>query len=184
MLVLSLTGCGQSDPAADCGGLQIDDAWVAPAHTGSREMLGYFTLRNTGSQPVRVGSVASDAFDRAVFQDKAAAAKSSDDAQGGAQPLAPFTVAAGQAMVFEPGQREVALYSPSRSYQDGDAIQLRLVCGADSQATLTGRATVRDRHNDLPAPADEQDEADRKQVLEDGRDGGGPGASDDSKTAN
>ncbi|KEZ76282.1 copper chaperone PCu(A)C [Salinisphaera hydrothermalis] len=178
-----LAGCGQSQPAADCGQLRIHDAWVAPAHAGSREMLGYFTLHNDGSDPVTVNGVSSDAFDRAVFQNKAAAAQSSNDADGGAQPLAPFTVAGGADMQFKPGEREVALYSPTKAYQVGDKIKLSLVCGSQ-HARLATSAVVRDRHGDLPAASDDEDAADREQVIQDGRDGGGAGATDDSKTAN
>lgn len=182
-LVGALAGCGRSSPAADCGKLAIHDAWVTPAHAGSREMLGYFTLHNGGSAPVKVNGVGSDAFDRAVFQNKAAAADSANDASGGAQPLAPFTVAAGADTQFEPGEREVALYSPTRAYRVGDRIKLHLTCGSD-HAKLVAVATVRDRRGDLPADDSNDDAADRKQVIEDGRDGGGSGATDDSKTAN
>lgn len=178
-----LAGCGQSQPVADCGQLSIRDAWVAPAHAGSREMLGYFTLHNDGADPVTVNGVSSDAFDRAVFQNKAAAAQSSNDADGGAQPLAPFTVDGGADMHFKPGEREVALYSPTKAYHAGDQVQLSLTCGSQ-HARLATTATVRDRHGDLPAAGDDEDAADRKQVIQDGRDGGGAGATDDSKTAN
>lgn len=179
----ALAGCGSSEPAGDCGQLVIHDAWVAPAHGGSREMLGYFTLHNDGSQPVTVNGVSSNAFDRAVFQNKAAAAHSSNDAEGGAQPLAPFTVAGGADMQFKPGQREVALYSPTQAYKAGDQVHLSLTCGSQ-HARLATVATVRDLHGDLPAAGNDEEAADRQQVIKDGRDGGGAGATDDSKTAN
>lgn len=182
-LAAVLAGCGHSGPAPDCGQLTIHDAWVAPAHAGSREMLGYFTLHNEGSQPVTVNGVASNAFDRAIFQNKAAAAQSSNNADGGAQPLAPFTVDGGADMSFKPGEREVALYSPTRAYRAGDQVQLSLICGSQ-HAKLATQATVRDRHGDLPSAGDDEDAADRQQVIKDGRDGGGAGATDDSKTAN
>ncbi|HET7312930.1 copper chaperone PCu(A)C [Salinisphaera sp.] len=176
-----LAGCGQSDPAPGCGKLAVHDAWVAPAYTGSREMLGYFTLYNDGSKPVTVNGVSSDAFDRAVFQNKAAAAESSNDAGGDAQPLARITVAAGEDVRFEPGRREVALYSPSRAYRAGDRIRLSLICGR-RHAALATTATVRDRHGDLPSVNDDRDAAERRQVIRGGRNSGG--ANDDSKTAN
>ncbi len=179
----ALAGCGHSSPASDCGRLTIRNAWVTPAHAGSREMLGYFTLHNAGSEPVSVNGVASSAFDRAIFQNKAAAAQSSNNADGGAQPLAPFTVKGGADMAFRPGQREVALYSPTRAYRVGDTVRLSVICGSQ-HARLATSATVRDRNGDLPAAGDDEDAADRKQVIQDGRDGGGAGATDDSKTAN
>lgn len=182
-LSAALAACGHGDPAPDCGDLSIHDAWVTPAHAGSREMLGYFTLQNDGSNPVKVNGVSSDAFDRALFQNKAAAADSSNDADGGAQLLGPFTVAAGKSLHFSPGDREVALYSPTRAYRDGDRIRLSLTCGRQ-KATLAATAVVRDHHGDLPATDDEDNAADRKQVIQDGRSGGGAGATDDSKTAN
>lgn len=178
----ALAGCGQSEPAPGCGQLAMHAAWVTPAHAGSREMLGYFTLHNAGSAPVTVDSVASDAFDRAVFQNKAAAAKTSNDAKGGAQPLAPFTVDAGSAIQFKPGEREVVLYSPTQAYHVGDTIQLQLTCGSQN-AHLSAMATVRDRRGNLPTTDANRDATDRKQVIEDGRAGGGAGATDDSKTA-
>ncbi|MGN8160334.1 copper chaperone PCu(A)C [Salinisphaera sp. RV14] len=179
----ALAGCGQPGAASDCGQLAIHDAWVTPAHAGSREMLGYFTLRNDGSAPVTVNGVASNAFDRAIFQNKAAAAQAANNANGGAQPLAPFTVKGGAEMAFRPGEREVALYSPSRAYSAGDHINLSVICGSQ-HARLTTTATVRDRHGNLPPAGDQEDAADRQQVIKDGRDGGGAGATDDSKTAN
>lgn len=178
----ALAGCGQSDPAPDCGQLTIHDAWVTPAHAGSREMLGYFTLHNGGSAPVTINNATSDAFDRAVFQNKTATAGSSDDANGGPQPMAPFTVAGGADMQFKPGEREVALYSPTQAYHVGDQIRLRLTCG-NQDAHLQTTATVRDHHGHLPTSDDDREASDRKQVLKDGRAGGGAGATDDSKTA-
>lgn len=178
-LPLLLAACSSSEPAADCGGLEAADAWVQPAHVGSREMTGYFRLNNTGSSDVVVHDVSSSQFGRAVFQDKSA-----DPDEQGQQGLEQVTVPAGQAIEFSPGAREVALYSPTRGYDAGDQVKIVLACGRE-QASLPVVATVRHQDNDGPEiDADADGEAaKRAQIISDSKDGGGAGAADDSKTA-
>lgn len=170
-----LAACGQEDtPAASCGDLQVESAWVVPAHSGSREMLGYFTLENKGGQPVEIKGISSGNFDRAVFQDR----RDTEDA--GPKPLAPFTIKAGERIEFEPGKREAVLYSPTHAYQEGDEVQMRLTCGKDDD-TLDIKAQVRDQKGDLPA--DDEQASDREQVIQDSQEGGGKSAVDDSRAA-
>lgn len=178
----ALASCSTSTtPAAGCGQLQIHSAWVTPAHTGSREMLGYFTLHNAGSQPVQVKGITSNAFDRAIFQERAN--NDSNEDGDAAQPLGQFEIAAGKDMTFQPGQREVVLYSPTRAYENGDTVRLTLTCGTD-HARQTASATVRSKHGDQPVATDTDRAAtNRKNIIKDGQRGGGPGAADDSRTA-
>lgn len=180
---VALTGCGQADPAADCGALSASGAWVTPAHAGSREMLGYMTLTNSGDKNVIIRSVTSDQFNKALFQNKAAAATSADDETGGAQPLAPFTVAAGSAMTLRPNEREIALYSPTQAYDNGDQVQLVLVCG-NKDARMAVNATVRSgQPSNMDLPPTDADTAETEKALSDGQAPTGVSATDDSKTA-
>lgn len=171
-----LTACGQQDtPEASCGNLQVKNAWVVPAHSGSREMLGYFTLENKGSRPVEVKGISSGNFDRAVFQDR-----SDTEDEAGPKPLAPFTIKARGHIDFEPGKREVVLYSPTHAYRVGDDVQMRLTCGKDDD-TLDIKAEVKDQKGDLPS--DDEEASDREQVIQDSQEGGGESAVDDSRAA-
>lgn len=181
-MAVALVGCGHSAPAPGCGQLTVHDAWVTPAHAGSREMLGYFTLHNDGSQSVTINGVASTAFDRAIFQNKAAA-RSSSNADGGARPLARFTLAGGASMQFKPGEREVALYSPTQAYRVGDQVPISLICG-NQRARLATKASVRDRHDDLPAARNDENTAAVERVTRDRHERGAPAATNDSKSAN
>ncbi|RJS93369.1 copper chaperone PCu(A)C [Salinisphaera sp. Q1T1-3] len=185
LVLAGLAGCGQAQPAADCGELSATRAWVTPAHAGSREMLGYMQLHNDGSQDVVVESVSSSQFDRALFQDKSAAANSADDASGGAQPLAPFTVPAGGDFNLAPNKREIALYSPSQAYRTGDQVELKLVCGRD-QATLSVPAVVRSGDDDdMSLPPTDDDTVRTEEALKQGKgDTDGVSTTDDSRTAN
>jgi len=178
-LLLVVTGCSSSKPAPDCAGLVAGDAWVQPAHAGSREMTGYLTLRNQGASDVLVTGVSSSQFDRAVFQQKAG-----PDGQEGVTALAPFVVSAGDHSDFTPDNREIALYSPTQSYDPGDQIEIVLACGSE-HASLSVAAVVRSNAHAAPdINKDIDSEADtREQIIRDAKDGGGDGASDDSKTA-
>lgn len=179
LLVLTLAGCGSSSPAADCGGLQASDAWVQPAHAGSREMTGYFHLNNTGSRDVVIHGVSSSQFDRAILQKKVGA-----DGEQGTEALGDIRVAAGQQIDFAPNGREVALYSPTQSYDAGDQVEISLACGSEN-ASLPVAATVRHDESHAPIPDTGDDEAKtRAQIIQDAKDGGGASAADDSKTAN
>lgn len=178
VLTLFLAACGQSQPAAGCGDLAVDNAWLTPVSPGSREMLGYMTLHNDGSADVVVHDIASADFDRAIFQDKTAA----DTA--GVKPLAPFTVAAGKTFELVPNEREIALYSPSRAYHTGDRVKLSLVCGTD-KARLDTVAVVRSGGgDDVDLPPTDEDTRETEQALKKPQ-AGGPrvSATDDSKTA-
>lgn len=179
-LPLVLAACSSSEPAADCGGLQATGAWVQPAHPGSREMTGYFRLDNKGRADVVINGVSSSQFGRAVLQDKSA-----DDGEPGKPGLDQVVVPAGEQMAFAPDAREVALYSPTQSYDAGDQVDIVLACGS-KHASLPMVATVRHQKGDAPAvDMGADDEADtRAQIIRDAKDGGGPGAADDSKTAN
>ncbi|MDA3920230.1 MAG: copper chaperone PCu(A)C [Salinisphaera sp.] len=179
-LLLTVAACSSSTPAANCGRLKVSDAWVRPAHLGSREMAGYFTLSNQGASDVVVNGVSSTQFARAVFQKKSGA-----DGHDGVQRLEDFTVTAGKTMKFAPGGREVALYSPTQSYDPGDQVEIVLACGSD-QAKLAVPAVVRAHAGTTPSVVTSGDtDADtREQIIRDARDGGGASAADDSKTAN
>ena len=182
-LLAGLAGCGRSGPAADCGALTAEDAWVTPAHAGSREMLGYMTLANPGERDIVIRSVTSDQFNKALFQDKAAAATAADDETGGAQPLAPFTVAADSQIVLRPNEREIALYSPTQAYENGDQVQLVLVCGKNA-AELPVAATVRSgQPASMDLPPTDTDTAETEKALKDAKSPTGVSATDDSKTA-
>lgn len=176
-LPLLLAACGSSEPAADCGGLEAADAWVQPAHAGSREMTGYFRLDNRGSSAVVINGVSSSQFGRAVFQDKSA-----DNEQKSKQGLDRIKVPAGQTVEFSPGAREVALYSPTQGYDAGDQVEIVLACGRE-QASLPVKATVRHQDNDGPEIDADGEAAKRARIISDSKDGGGAGAADDSKTA-
>lgn len=179
LLGLALTACGSSGPAADCSGLSVSDAWVRPAHVGSREMTGYFRLQNKGASSVVVNGISSAQFGRAVFQKKAG-----KDGEGGVQGFDQVTVDVGDAIEFAPNGREVALYSPTRSYDPGDQVELVLVCGRD-HAQRSVAAVVRANPEAVSSAATGGDtDADmREQIMLDAKDGGGASASDDSKTA-
>lgn len=177
-LPLLLAACSSSEPAADCGELKVTGAWVQPAHPGSREMTGYLRLDNTGSSDVVIKSVSSSQFGRAVFQDKNA-----DNKAQGKQGLDRVVVPAGQTIDFSPDAREVALYSPTRGYDAGDQVEIVLACGRE-QASLPVVATVRHQDHDGPEIDADGEAAKRAQIIRDAKDGGGPGAADDSKTAN
>ncbi|ROO24885.1 copper chaperone PCu(A)C [Salinisphaera japonica] len=183
VLVSGLAGCGPSGPASDCGALAASGAWVTPAHAGSREMLGYMTLENTGDRDVVIRGVASEQFNKALFQDKAAAATAGDDENGGAQPLAPFTVAADSQITLRPNEREIALFSPTRAYENGDEIQLVLACGAN-EAELDVTATVRSgQPANMDLPPTDAETTQTEKALSDGQSPTGVSATDDSKTA-
>ncbi|MBH03779.1 MAG: hypothetical protein CMP08_06615 [Xanthomonadales bacterium] len=183
VLVSGLAGCGASGAASDCGALTASGAWVTPASAGSREMLGYMTLENTGDRDVVVRGVASQQFNKALFQDKAAAATAGDGQNGGAQPLAPFTVGADSRMTLRPNEREIALFSPTRAYENGDKIQLVLACGAN-EADLPVTATVRSgQPANMDLPPTDAETTETEEALTDGQSPTGVSGTDDSKTA-
>lgn len=137
LLSLALIGCSESR-APDCGGLEVDGAWVREAAPGADVMGAYFKLVNGGDSSVVVNGVSSSQFDRAEMHETVV----NDDGQASMQPIEQVVIPADAHVEFKSGGRHVMLFSPSQTYAAGDQVELILACGTQG-AELPVAATVR-----------------------------------------
>lgn len=101
--------------------LTIDDAWIRAAPPGAHMLAGYVSLRNTGSEDVRLISAASDRFGlvevhRSVEVDGVARMREVEAVE----------IPAGSEVHLAPGDLHLMLMRPQRDTVEGERIVMRL----------------------------------------------------------
>ena len=124
----SMSGMQASVPAPQ--GVSARDCWVRLL-PGGVPSAGYFTIENSGGQPVSLTGVRSDAFGMAMLH------QTSQDQQGRMSMSAVHDVpvpAMGR-LAFAPGGYHVMLEKPAKPLHVGDRIALTLLFGNEALTT-------------------------------------------------
>lgn len=128
---MSGMGAGQGAAAMAPKDVSVKDCWIRLL-PGSAPSAGYFTIENTGGQPVSLTGARTDAFGMAMLH------QTSQDKQGvmGMSAVHDVPVPAKGRLAFAPGGYHVMLEKPARPLHVGDKVALTLVFGG-SQALTT-----------------------------------------------
>jgi periplasmic copper chaperone A len=137
-------GDGRQAPAGEGGqageeAIVVEEAWARPVTVseGSRvHSAAYFTLRNLGSEPVRLLAAESDVAARTEvhetrLEDGVMRMRARDDVE----------IPAGESLLFEPGGLHVMLMEVRQDLVAGDslALVLRFDDGTEHRASVTVR---------------------------------------------
>lgn len=121
---------GQAGAAAAPEHVSVRDCWIRLL-PGSAPSAGYFTVENSGSQPVTLMGVHADAFGMAMLH------QTRKDSKGmmGMYPVNAVPVPAEGRLAFAPGGYHVMLEKPARPLHVGDKVALTLVFGGNRMLT-------------------------------------------------
>lgn len=99
----------------------VDAAWVRAAPPGATMLAGYATLRNSGSEAVRMVGIDSKAFESVEMH-----RTEEVDGVSRMRPVAAIDIPPGGEAVLEPGGLHLMLIRPRQALAEGDAVTLRL----------------------------------------------------------
>lgn len=125
LLCASLAGPALAD-------VEITDGWTRETPPGARTGVGYFMLRNTGSQARKLVQVSSPAAAGVAVH------QSSVDAQGVARmrPVASLELAPGQMLHFEPGGYHLMFEGLTASFKVDDEVPVTLTFSGEQPVTV------------------------------------------------
>jgi len=136
-----MAGCAK--PVPDCSSITVTNAWVRALPGGADVTAGYMIVRNRGANRVRLLEVESTDFSRASMH---RTVRAGDRTR--MEPISELIVPPGEKKTFEPGGLHIMLHEPRLDFQEGDRLELTLVCG-EERGRFPFSATV--RSNGSPA---------------------------------
>lgn len=130
---LALSGPG---PAGACEGLDVVSAWIREPPPGATAAAAYATLRNNGSDPLRIDRVSASGFGMAMLHETV---REGDRVR--MRHREHLTVPAGGELVLAPGGIHIMLMQPAVALRAGDERVLSFGCGsAEREVPMPVRA--------------------------------------------
>ena len=127
--------------------LVVVDAWIPQAPPGAAMLAGYATLRNPGTQPVRVTGATSPAF-----ADVSTHETTHVDGVSRMRAHDADDIAAGADVQFEPGGRHLMLMKPTGNADPGARVEV--VFTLDDGGRVPATFVVRGADEAAPAATD------------------------------
>ena len=103
------------------GKLEIKDAWIRMAPSGSMMLVGYAQLRNTGDEPVTITSADSRDFRNVSLHESV-----EENGVAKMRPLGKFSLAPGESVTFAPGGKHFMLMQPAHEMKSGSTAQIHV----------------------------------------------------------
>jgi copper(I)-binding protein len=127
------------------GGIRVSDAWIAEAPPVSRVQAGYLTIENNSVNEAVITGMSCEGYARAEFH---RTVESNGMASMQHQPE--LRIAAGEALVMQPGGYHVMLYDPAARLTAGDTAACTLKIGGTTVLAfnmLVKKARAMQGHN-------------------------------------